>query len=154
MNWRLPICLFFAGLALMLGAAAAPAQTAPNGHASDFTSIEYFDPPFEQQMKTRLSGADALPLADNNGSVSIKNMKLETFITNGAPQLVVEAPDCVYDTINGIASSPGPLRMQSGDSRLNVSGDGFLWRRADSFLTISNHVKTVIQAGTFKLSPP
>ena len=38
-------------------------QAQPNGpkHANDFTSTEYFEPPHQRQIKSILSGAEALP---------------------------------------------------------------------------------------------
>ena len=36
-------------------------------------------------------------------------------------------------------------KLQTGDGKFRVEGDGFLWRQNDSFLTISNHVHTVIE---------
>ena len=55
---------------------------------------------------------------------------------------------------NGTASSAGHLQVQTGDGKIRVEGDGFLWRQNDSFLTISNRVSTVIEirAGNDKLS--
>jgi len=38
------------------------AQQVPVGHATDFVSSTYFEPPNEQQVKLKLSGAEALPL--------------------------------------------------------------------------------------------
>lgn len=122
--------------------AAVRAQNAP-GHASDFTSVEYFDAPRQQQMKTRLSGAEAQPLA--GGLLVIKKLKLETFGMDGKTEYIVEAPDCVYDTMQRTAGSPGHLKFQTGDGKFRVEGDGFLWRQNDSFLTISNHVQTTIE---------
>ena len=121
------------------------AQQATTGHANDFSSVEYFEPPHQQLMKSRLSGAEAQPQA--GGLLVIKQLKLETFDTNGAPGLIVKAPECVYDTLHGVASSPGHLRLETADASSHVEGDGFLWRQANSFLTISNDVQTVIEAG-------
>ena len=95
-------------------------------------------------MRTRLSGAEAQPLA--GGLLVIRQLKLETFDSNGVPGLIVKAPDCVYDTLHGVASSPGHLRLETADGSSHVEGDGFLWRQTDSFLTISNHVQTVIES--------
>jgi hypothetical protein len=124
-------------------------RTQPNGiqHASDFTSVEYFESPHQQQMKSRLSGAEAQPQA--GGLLVIKDFKLETFTMNGKPELIVSAPECVYDTFNRLANSPGHLQLQAGDGKFHVEGDGFLWRQNDSLLTISNNVRTVI-ANTMK----
>jgi hypothetical protein len=119
------------------------AQQTPNG----FTSVEYFPQPNQTRMKSRLSGAEAQPLP--GGLLVIKQLKLETFNTNGIPQAVVEAPECTYDTLHNTASSAGHLRLRSGDGRIRTEGDdGFLWRQDDSFLKISNHVHTVIETGT------
>jgi hypothetical protein len=120
-------------------------RTQQNGiqHASDFTSVEYFEPPHQQQMKSRLSGAEAQPQA--GGLLVIRQLELETFDINGNPEMIVNAPECVYDTFNRTASSPGHLTAQTGDGKFRVEGDGFLWRQNDSFLTISNHVRTMIE---------
>jgi hypothetical protein len=119
-------------------------QDAP-GHTRDFTSVKYYDmAPFQQQMKSRLSGADAQPLGE---LLVIKQPKLETFNTDGSRQAIAEAPECVYDMRNGVASSAGHLRLQSGDGKIRTEGDGFLWRQDDSFLTISNHHHTMIESG-------
>ena len=118
------------------------AQTMAGGRASDFTSVEYFDAPHELQMKSRLSGAEASPEA--GGLLIIRQFKLEKFDENGRREIVVTAPECVYDTLNGVASSAGKLQLQTGDGKIRVEGEGFLWRQADSSLTISNDVRTVI----------
>lgn len=128
---------------LVPGFDAVRAQQGGVGRANGFSSVEYFDAPDEKQMKTRLSGAEAQPLA--GGLLVIKQLKLETFDPDGKPGWVVDAPDCVYDTLDGAASSPGHLELRSGDGKFRVEGDGFLWRRDDSFLTISNNVQTVIE---------
>ena len=112
-------------------------------HASDFTSVEYFEAPHQQQMKSRLSGMEAQPLA--GGLLVIKQFKLETFTVDGRPEMVVEAPSCTYDTSDATASSPGPLHVRTGDGKFRVEGDGFLWRQTNSFLTISNNVHSVVE---------
>jgi hypothetical protein len=136
---------------LLLAASAILLFAIPNGrtqqngvqHASDFTSVEYFEPPHQQQMKSRLSGAEARPQA--GGLLVIKQLKLETFNANGKPEMIVNAPECVYDTFNRMASSPGHLQLRIGDGKIRTEGDGFLWRQDDSFLTISNNVHTMIK---------
>jgi len=134
--------LLAAGAILLFAVPDGPAQPGGVQHASDFTSVEYFEPPHQQQMKSRLSGAEAQPQA--GGLLVIKQLKLETFNADGKPEIVVMAPECVYDTFNHVANSPGHLEVQAGNGKLHVEGDGFLWRQNDSFLTISNHVRTVI----------
>jgi len=86
------------------------------------------------------------------GLLAIKQLKLETFGLNGKPEIVVSAPECVYDQLNGTASSPGQLQVQTGDGKIQVEGEGFLWRQNDSFLTISNRVSTVIELRPEKMN--
>jgi hypothetical protein len=124
-------------------AVAIHAQQTMAGHASDFSSASYYEAPHQSVMKQRLAGSEAQPLA--GGLLAIKQLKLEMFNTNGVLQTVIKAPECVYDTQKGVASSPGHLRVETADGKSHVEGDGFLWRQKDQFLTISNHVHTVIE---------
>jgi hypothetical protein len=129
-------------VALFLAATRVWAQLDTLGHASAFTSVEYYEQPHERQIKTRLSGAEASP---QGGLLVIKQLKLETFDVNGKLEVIVTAPECVYDTMKCVAGSPGPLQVQSGDGKYRIEGEGFLWRQNDSHLIISNRVQTVIE---------
>ena len=120
-----------------------PAQPSGVRRASNFTSVEYFEPPHQLQMRSRLSGAEAQPQA--GGLLVIRQLKLETFNQDGKPEIVVTAPECVYDTFNHMANSPGHLQLQTGDGKIHIEGDGFLRRQNDSCLTISNNVRTIIE---------
>jgi hypothetical protein len=134
--------LIFASLAILFFAGLETcAQQTPGG----FTSVEYFEQPNQTRMKSRLSGAEAQPLP--GGLLVIKQLKLMTFGLNGDTNVIVTAPECVYDTQHNSANSAGHLQLQSGDGKIRTDGDGFLWRQDDSFLTISNHVHTVIESG-------
>ena len=145
MKWTSAITVLPVVAALLICGARGLAQPGVTSHARGFSSVEYYPVPLQQQMKSRLSGAEAQPMP--GGLLIIKQLKLELFNTNGAPQAVVQAPECVYDTQNYTASSAGHLQLQSGDGKIRTEGDGFLWRQEDSFLTISNHVHTVIITG-------
>jgi hypothetical protein len=142
------ILILSAFMAFVFFAVAIRAQQSTASHASDFSSVEYFEPPNQTLMKSRLSGAEAQPLA--GGLLAIKQLRLEMFDTNGLLQVVVKAPECVYDTQSGLANSAGHLRVESADGKSHVEGDGFLWRQTNSFLTISNNVHTVIEAAPEK----
>jgi hypothetical protein len=145
MKWSSAILVLCVFAALFLPGGRGLGQPAIASHASGFTSVEYYPVPLQQQMKSRLSGAEAQP--EPGGLLVIKQLKLETFNTNGSPQAVVEAPECVYDAQHYTANSAGHLQLQNGDGRIRTEGDGFLWRQEDSFLTISNHVHTMIETG-------
>jgi hypothetical protein len=118
------------------------AQPLPVKHATDFTSSQYFEPPHGQQVKLKLSGAEALPLP--GGLLDVRQLRVETFSTDGKTEVVVRAPQCNYSPFDGVANSSGHMELQSGDGKFYVEGDGFLWRQASSSLTISNRVRTRI----------
>ena len=147
------------GLKIMLAAAAglalSPAahpqeQVPPLGYATNFSSVAYFEPPHEQQVKLKLSGTEALPLPGT--LFDLKQMKIEKFNLNGKLEAVAEAPQCTYAPLDGVASSPGPVKFMSGDGKFRVEGDGFRWQQSDSSLVISNHVRTVIRTRLTNLS--
>ena len=119
------------------------AQAQPSiGTASDFSTSDYFDPPHESQVRSLITGAEAQP--QPGGRYLVKKLKIETFRETGEREIVVEAPECLYDSSKRLASSPGHLQVHTGDGRYFVEGEGFLWRQSESHLTISNRVRTVI----------
>ena len=122
------------------------AQDSPIKHASDYTSVEYYDPPNGLQISSRTSGAEVLPMPGGH-LLMFKQFRLETFATNGTPEFIVEAPNCRYDQSKGLASSPGHLTVRSADGQVTLEGDGFLWLQDDKFLIISNNVDTIIKPG-------
>jgi hypothetical protein len=128
------------------------AQQVVLGHATDFTSDEYFEPPNQQLIKIRLSGASATPLP--GGAENITDLKIESFDLSGKTQAIIRAPQCTYLMLDGVVSSPGHLEIETGDGRMRTTGDGFLWRQSDNSLTISNNVHTVIRMNAFKLAAP
>jgi len=109
------------------------------------TTTETYPPPHTNQKKTVFSGLEASPQPD--GTLLIKQLKIETFRENGDGEMVFEAPDCVLDQRTHAAGSPGSLQIHSADGKLRISGTGFLWRQAatNSSLTISNNIETVLQ---------
>lgn len=131
-------------------AATGRAQQVPAGHATDFTSNTYFEPPNGQQVKLRLSGLEASPLPD--GLLEVTQLRVETFTVAGKPEVLVSAPHCIYAPLDGAAHSPGKLELRTGDGKFRVEGEGFLWRQSDSLLIISNRVHTVIDMPL--LQPP
>jgi hypothetical protein len=119
------------------------AQQIPMGEATDFKSVEYFPPPHVQQVKSRVSGAKAQQLPGNQ--FLITKLTLDTYSESGKLQYVITAPQCFYDPINGTACSPGEIHVRTGDDGMRVDGKGFLWRRSDSSINISNDVHTVFE---------
>lgn len=144
MKNKLNIGLLILPLLMALGLCAVRAQQASTNRANDFTSVEYFEPPHQMLIKTRLAGAEARPLAGGK-LLAITQLKLETFDSNSVPGMIVKAPHCIYDSTKGTANSPGHLRLESADGNSHVDGDGFLWLQASQTLYISNNVRSVFE---------
>jgi hypothetical protein len=138
-----------AGLSLLLAARADQPKLPPVGHATNFTSVAYFEPPNEQAVKFRLTGAEAIPLP--GAQLDLRKMKVEKFATDGKLEATVLAPQCFY-SLDGVVNSSGPVEFNSGDGKLRVEGEGFVWQQTNMSLVISNRVRTVIKAGISKMS--
>lgn len=121
------------------------------GPATKLSSVTYFPSPNEQQMKLRMTGDEMVPLPGM--LFSVKQMTIEKFNVDGKLEAVVQAPECTYAQLDGLASSSGHLDAKIGD-RIHIQGDGFLYRQSDNSLVISNNVYTVIKAGTRTLPIP
>ncbi|MCW5555557.1 MAG: hypothetical protein KIS67_25770 [Verrucomicrobiae bacterium] len=132
-----------------------PAQSqAAQGAASSFNVTEYYPAPHHTQKKLQVIADEARFAADKTARLT--RMKLQTFREDGQRDLVIEAPDCLYDQTRRVASSPGRLQVQTGDERFSVEGLGFLWRQEESSLVISNEVRSLVQhaaPGTPALDP-
>jgi hypothetical protein len=146
------IWLALGAAALFLTVMSDRAQQIPNGHATDFTSNTYFEPPNDQKVKMKFTGTEAAPLP--GGLLDVKQLRIETFSVDGKLEMIVQAPQCNYAVMGGVANSPGHIEMQTGDGKFHIEGDGFLWRQNESLLIISNNVHTVIKGGTLKFSAP
>ncbi len=150
----LAVILVVAGAALLLRGAddrAVPGLPAnvKDMRTTEFTSEQYYEAPNEQQIKLRFSGASAITLP--GGLQEIRQVRIEMFYTNGSTRAVAETPKCELQPFDGVASSAGRLVLQSGDGKIHIEGDGFLWRQDPVTLTISNNVRTVVKLGTNSL---
>ena len=105
--------------------------------------MEYYGPPNQSQMRSYLEGARIQPLT--NDQWFITEPRLETFSLKGETNMAVQAPQCIVDRQRGTVSSSGPMQAQLADGKFRISGEGFLWRQANSDLFISNNVRTVLQ---------
>ena len=76
--------------------------------------------------------------------IQVTGAKGQTFRKNGEGELVVEAPQCVYDSEQRLVSSPGPLHLQTADGSFVLEGEGFSWQQANAVLFVSNRVHTVV----------
>lgn len=134
-----------AGVFLVLVTTALVLQGQPLnfGRVKDFMVPDYFDPPHENQLRSRLSGTEAQP--QSGGRFVIKRIKLESFRLDGFCEFSITAPECTYDNGRRAAYSAGEVRLESGDGQLVVEGRGFLWQQSSSIVIISNDQRTIIR---------
>jgi len=102
---------------------------------------EFFDPPYERQMKSLIEGAR---WRHQGAQTEVYNVKVQRFRTNGTVEIIIEAPECFYDEHRKAIDSAGPVQFRTADGRFFLSGVGFLWLQTNSILYISNQVKTVV----------
>lgn len=124
--------------------AIASAQNGSNASIKRFKApLEYFEPPFELQVKSYLEGAEAEPQGD--GLILLRDAKLETFQTNGNPEMTITAPQCFFNMKDQTVNSPGPFQMRTSDDALLQEGVGFYWEKTNSEFIISNRVQTTVK---------
>ncbi|MGA2244988.1 MAG: hypothetical protein ABSH48_08320 [Verrucomicrobiota bacterium] len=154
MNVKAKGLLLFA-LALCLRPLLGQTQRQPvplSGPATRLSSVEYWPAPNDKQAKLRLEGSQMTPLPDAKWNV--KDLTVHSFSETGKLQAVVEAPECVYEPLDGVASSPGHLHLKLMDDKIDTKGsNGFVWRQSENTLSITN-VHTVIKTAAGKLSIP
>ncbi|MDB6112307.1 MAG: hypothetical protein JWR69_4057, partial [Pedosphaera sp.] len=115
-----------------------------------FVLPETYLPPHQNRLKTLTTGEEVdMSKMQRDGTVLIKVFKTQTFPETGPTnaEIIVEAPTCIFGTVDHTATSPGPLQINSGDGKLHIDGEGFLLRQSGTnfTLTISNKVHTIIR---------
>lgn len=128
------------------------AQETLPGRFKNFSLPEYFSPPKENQLRAMLRGAEAELRPD--GTIVIYQLEADTFRQTGERELEIKAPVCNYNSENKLAYSDGQLEVQTGDGRVLVRGKGFLWRRDDAILIISNDVHCVLKTISARFIAP
>jgi lipopolysaccharide transport protein LptA len=119
------------------------AQPAPDVRAKDF-SLPFFD---ESDRLKYLVHGEAGETVLAKGQLQVTQFRLESYSTNKELELIISAPECLYNINTQSAGSPGPLEIQSADGQLRIAGEGFLWRQTNASLIISNRVQSFIRRG-------
>lgn len=90
------------------------------------------------------TAAEAVP--QGSSFYLTRNFHMETFREqDGSEELLIDAPECLFDVTTKRASSPGPIRVRHADGLFILEGVGFQWDQENSRLVVSNQVHTVIQ---------
>jgi lipopolysaccharide export system protein LptA len=144
------------GAALLIGILAYGQTQIKPGQSSVGYEIkapwERYEAPNQSQIKTFVTLQEARP----QGPLVVgKDLKIETFRTNGDTEIVITAPDCTVNSANHTAYSPGPIQIRSGDSKMRIDGVGFVWNTQTNAgammgLVISNKVHTILNKDLVK----
>lgn len=102
----------------------------------------HYPPPNQVRMKSLLEGAQAQAL--NATQYLVTEAKLQTFQTNGHRELLVETPQCIYNSAQRSVSSSETLRVSAGEGKFSIAGEGFLWQQTNASLALSNSAGLVI----------
>jgi lipopolysaccharide export system protein LptA len=137
-GWRAAI-----GLTLCLALFGGLARAQKVGVGKGIKFADYYEAPHATQMKWLLEGASAEPQAGGR-IVAVTQAKVQTWRETGAGEMVVEAPECLYDADRRSVSSPGSLRLLTADGTFSLTGEGFAWLQSSSTLLVSNRVHTVV----------
>ena len=142
-----PFFALFAAFCLALSLAHAADQR-PGSSVKGFKApLDFYDPPHERQVKTYLEGSKSDMGA--NGTIVIWDAKLQTFHDDGTLEMLMNAPQCVYEINKKTVSSSGPMQFQTWDDKnkraLHLQGsNGFYWQQTNSLLIVSNKQATTI----------
>lgn len=124
------------------------AQNISFGTPKNFNIPDYYTG--SNQKRSVMTGAQAIPQSATQ--VLIKGLHIETYDRAGATNLIVEAPQCQFDYSSRNAWSSGPLMVRDAQGRFTLEGqNGFLWRQTNSYLNVSNKVRTTIRKDMLKL---
>ena len=143
------------GRSTSVAPAPATQNTTPPPAAEDvFKQTVNFDAPYFMLKKLEIRGrTDSSALTENG--LLIKDFEIYTYrlITNdpahatNAFDMIVSAPECLFNRNEASGSSDGPLTAQTADGRFLIQGTGFLWQQkgTNASLTISNKVFTTVK---------
>jgi lipopolysaccharide export system protein LptA len=142
-----------AALAAVIFFGSLEAQVPPDVRVGKGFSIPYHE---ETELKALFTGQEAKPLP--GGKIFVTQFGMKTFRDGDKEkiELIIEAPECVFDRSSFTASSPGALRVSTPATNFVISGEGFLCQQTNSFLVISNDVRTILQkdAQAWRKTPP
>jgi lipopolysaccharide export system protein LptA len=135
-------------LFILLSIVTGLAQTNRPGAIKGYTVTQYHPAPNFKQLQMKLTGTEAVPLDGPGQRYQVTRPHFQSFQTNGALQVTIETPQCIYDGSDAKArtvSSADKLSMRSGQGDFSIEGKGFLWRQNEKILVISNDVRALVQ---------
>lgn len=115
-------------------------RTALSGNVKNFFIPDYYKLQSGKRgkLKSLLTGLEATPQKD--GTILIKNVKIENYDENGTTNAAVVTGTCKYIPSKKQITSDDVLTYAKQDDSIKIQGMGFIWEQEKSLLTISNKV--------------
>jgi hypothetical protein len=141
-----------AAVILPMLTATLRAQQVSRMEANAFkVQLETYPPPHETQIKTLLEGRHVDP--QPGGLIVCTEPRLTRFDTNGAMELEVRSPQCVFNVMQRTISSSNVLQVEMANGRFFTQATGFL-RTTNNTIILSNQVHTVIRVPMRRSTQP
>jgi lipopolysaccharide export system protein LptA len=133
------LCALLAGGIFFGAVAQVPPNTQLSGHPS---WPSYRDTREGQKLDFVFTGSSFSNLDSQN--VLVNQFEMQSFRNGDSKQIqiIAQAPRCMVDVANSVASDKGPLQIFTPTTNLFVQGVGFLFTKTNHLLIISNQVET------------
>ena len=105
-----------------------------------------------QGRKSILRGQDARQVA--KGIFEVTKPRLEIYRSDDQLDMIIEAPQCLFESQSKIASSTQKISVRTADEKFSIQGEGFRWNPADSPLADLQPGSRCDSQSDFGLSPP
>jgi lipopolysaccharide export system protein LptC len=105
------------------------------------------------RLVARFTGSDSQLLSAALTLYQVRDFRVESFNSDGTPNLIGEAPQCQLNVATKSVSSSGPLTVSQVGGLFSLSGEGFEWNHESGQLVLSNRVRTVIRLNLLATRP-
>lgn len=111
----------------------------------DFRVFDYYKG--SQKLKAMLNGGEAEYLLN---PIPMRTVSFQSYGENGETNLTARTLNAFCDRTNRIAYSDGPVEFQISGGRFRLSGWGFQWSQTNTYLIVSNQVRSVLKGDLMK----
>lgn len=146
---RLTAAVALLGLGLH-AAESTPASDAPGGRVGGEFRVEFRDE--TGRLANVLTGSGAT--LRTGGEVLLETVRLLSLDPAGRTNFIVQGARCSFRANEKRAQSAEPLRLVSGDGRLELTGRGFAWWQTNNLILVSNDVQTTVRHRRDPGQPP
>ena len=134
------------GAMVLLAALGMSAQVLPGQGIQKRVKLPDHDRGGSGRLRSLLMGDSMVPKGP--GLMLVRGVRLETYAYDGEQRivdLIVEAPECLFNLRTRVVSSSGPMKATRADGGLRLVGIGFEWKQQTSKLLVHSNVRTILR---------